>query len=361
LLSNTDGKPKLISVGLANVPYTFSQSDIKNFTYQLFSNKRDDIDKMIKVFDNSMIESRHFTQPQEWFFQTHSFVEKNDEYVKNAFALSIDAIGNCIAEIDAGLSDFDHIIFVSSTGISTPSIDALIINDLKLNPHLKRSPVWGLGCVGGAVGLSRAMEYTTAFPKSSVLLIALEICSLSILRDDYSKSNIVAMALFSDGAAATLVAGCEHRLHGLRGIKLIDSLTTTYYDSLDVMGWEVVDAGFKAIFSKDIPTIVKKYVQENIAELLDIHNLSNNDIKHYVFHPGGIKVINSYEESLGLTEGALGHSRKVLRDHGNMSSPTVLYVLKEFLDSGQYSVGDYGLISALGPGFSSEIILFQVV
>jgi alkylresorcinol/alkylpyrone synthase len=361
LLSKTNGNPKLVSVGLADIPYCFSQSDIKSFAYQLFRDKRDDIDKMIKVFDNSMIESRHFTQPQEWFFRTHSFVEKNEEYVKKSSTLSLDAIGKCISEIDAELSDFDHIIYISSTGISTPSIDAIIINDLKLDPHLKRSPVWGLGCVGGAVGLSRAMEYTMAFPKRAVLVVALEICSLSILRDDYSKSNIVAMALFSDGAAATLVAGRKHRLYGLRGIKLIDSLTTTYYDSLDIMGWEIVDAGFKAIFSKDIPTIVKKYVHENIRELLEIYNLSINDIKHYVFHPGGIKVINSYEESLGLTEGALNHSRKVLREHGNMSSPTVLYVLKEFLDSGEYSAGDYGLISALGPGFSSEIILFQVV
>ena len=361
MLSKTNGNPKLISVGLADVPYRFSQSDIKNFTYQLFSDKRDDIDKMIRVFDNSMIESRHFTQPPEWFFQAHSFVEKNEEYVKNASTLSIDAIGKCIGKIDAHLSDFDHIIYISSTGISTPSIDAIIINDLRLDPHLKRSPVWGLGCVGGAVGLSRAMEYTTAFPRSAVLLIALEICSLSILREDYSKSNIVAMALFSDGAAATLVAGCEHRLYGLGGIKLIHSLTTTYYDSLDVMGWEIVDAGFKAIFSKDIPTIVRKYVHENIEELLEMYDLSINDVKHYVFHPGGIKVINSYEESLGLADGALGHSRNVLRDHGNMSSPTVLYVLKDFLDSGAYSAGDYGLISALGPGFSSEIILFQVV
>ena len=361
MLSKTDGKPKLISVGLADFPYCFSQSDIKNFTYQLFSDKRDDIDKMIRVFDNSMIESRHFAQPPEWFFQTHSFVEKNEQYVKNASTLSTDAIGKCIGKIDADLSDFDHIIYISSTGISTPSIDAIIINDLRLDPHLKRSPVWGLGCVGGAVGLSRAMEYTTACPKSAVLLIALEICSLSILREDYSKSNIVAMALFSDGAAATLVAGCEHRLYALGGIKLINSLTTTYYDSLDVMGWEIVDAGFKAIFSKDIPTIVRKYVHENIEELLQMYNLSIHDVKHFVFHPGGIKVIRSYEESLGLAEGALVHSRNVLRHHGNMSSPTVLYVLDDFLDRGEYSAGDHGLISALGPGFSSEIILFQVV
>jgi len=359
LSSNTKGKSKVVSVGVAEIPYKFSQSEVRGFTFELFNNKRNDMTRLINVFDNSMIEFRHFTQPREWFYHSHSFVEKNEEYVRNACKLSISAINNCIESIKAKYSDFDHIIFVSSTGIATPSIDANILNELKLNTHLKRSPIWGLGCVGGAVGLTRALEYTTAFPRSAVLLIALEICSLSILRDDFSKSNIIAMALFSDGAAATLVAGKEHRLFNLMGVNLIDSLTTTYYDSLDVMGWEIVDAGFKAIFSKDIPMIVRRYVQENISELLERNHLTNNDIKHYIFHPGGTKVIKSYEEALGLPEGALSYSRKVLSEHGNMSSPTVLYVLKEFLEEGKFNEGDYGLISALGPGFSSEIILFQ--
>ncbi|MDA2918518.1 type III polyketide synthase [Desulfobacterota bacterium AH_259_B03_O07] len=358
--SNIENKSKVISVGIADFPYTFLQSDIRDFTHQLFSDKRHDIDRMMRVFDNSMIEKRHFTQPAEWFYQPHTFVEKNGEYVKSACTLSIDAVRNCINSVGAEYNDFDHIIYISSTGIATPSIDAKIINELRLDPHLKRSPIWGLGCVGGAVGLSRALEYTAAFPRSGVLLIALEICSLSILRGDWSKSNIVAMALFSDGAAATFVAGSEHRLFNLKGINLIDSMSTTYYDSLDVMGWEIVDAGFKAIFSKDIPAIVRKYVQGNIIELLDKHSLSYKDLRHYVIHPGGKKVINAYEEALCLPQGALDHTKKVLREHGNMSSPTVLYVLKEFLDSGHYNRGDYGLISALGPGFSSEVILFQV-
>jgi alkylresorcinol/alkylpyrone synthase len=351
---------KVISVGTANVPYKFPQSEVKDFVYRLFSGSYEDIERMINVFDNSMIEMRHFTQPKEWAIRIHGLRERNKLYVKDACTLSSEAVRNCIKEINADFPDFDHIIFVSSTGISTPSIDALLINELKLNCHIRRTPIWGLGCVGGAVGLSRAFEYTRAYPNGSALLIAVEICSLAFQRDDYSKSNIIATSLFSDGAAAAVVVGKEHKLFDRVGISFIDSLSTTFPNSLDVMGWEVVDTGFKVIFSKDIPTIVRKYIKPNTTELLNKHNLTLSDIKHFITHPGGLKVISAYEESLGLPSGALELSRKILREHGNMSSPSVLYVLDEFLRSGKYSLGDYGLISALGPGFSSEIILFQV-
>jgi alkylresorcinol/alkylpyrone synthase len=351
---------KVISVGTADAPYKFPQSEVKDFVHGLFSDAYEDIERMINVFDNSMIEMRHFSQPKEWATKTHGFRERNELYVKNVCTLSSEAAHNCIKEINAQFSDFDHIIFVSSTGISTPSIDALLINELKLNCHIKRTPIWGLGCVGGAVGLSRAFEYARAYPSGTVLLIAVEICSLAFQRDDYSKSNIIATSLFSDGAAGAVVVGKGHELFERGGISFIDSLSTTFPNSVDVMGWEVVETGFKVIFSRDIPTIVRKYVRPNIMELLYRHKLSLGDIKHFITHPGGLKVIGAYEESLGLPSGSLELSRKVLREHGNMSSPSVLYVLKEFLRSGEYSSGDYGLISALGPGFSSEIILFQV-
>jgi alkylresorcinol/alkylpyrone synthase len=352
---------KVISVGTADAPYKFPQSEVKDFVHGLFSGSYDDIERMINVFDNSMIATRHFSQPKEWAIQTHGFRERNELYVKDACTLSSQAARDCIRKANAEFSDFDHIIFVSSTGISTPSIDALLINELKLNCHIKRTPIWGLGCVGGAVGLSRAFEYARAYPNGATLLIAVEICSLVFQIDDYSKSNIIATSLFSDGAAAALVVGKEHELFDRTGINFIDSLSTTFPNSLDVMGWEVVDTGFKVIFSKDIPTIVRKYVRPNNMEILHKHKLTLGDIRHFITHPGGLKVISAYEESLGLPNGALTLSRKILREHGNMSSPSVLYVLNEFLQSGEYCSGDYGLISALGPGFSSEIILFQGV
>jgi alkylresorcinol/alkylpyrone synthase len=202
------------------------------------------------------------------------------------------------------------------------------------------------------------MDYCRANPKHNALVIAVELCSLTFQKDDLSKSNIIASSLFSDGCAAALVCGDESRLYNNKGVELMNSMSTIYPDSLDVMGWGIIENGFKVLFSRDIPTIVKQNVKPNIEEFLDNHHLSLKDIKHYIAHPGGAKVIKAYMESLSLPECAFKYSRKVLSEHGNMSSPSVLYVMKEFLNNG-FNPGEYGLIAALGPGFSSELILFK--
>jgi len=351
--------PQIISVGTAEIPYTFSQCEVKKFASELFSENKNYINRMLGVFDNSLIDTRHFVHPREWFDTQKNFVERSESFLENSISMSISAIKDCFNKTEASLDDIDHIIFVSSTGITAPSVDAHLINRLKIDPHIKRTPIWGLGCVGGAVGLTRAMEYTKAYPKSAVLVITLEICSLAFHREDYSKSNIVSLALFSDGAAASIISGDENRLSGPDKINLIDSLSTTYYDSLGVMGWDIVDDGLKAIFSKDIPTIVRNEVKSNIEHILNSNNLSISDLKHYAVHPGGAKVLKEYEESLGLPEGAFIHSRKVLKEHGNMSSATVLYVIEEIMEEKNFSSCEFGIISALGPGFSSEILLFE--
>lgn len=351
----------VISVGTADAPYKFNQCEVKKFARELFTDNENYINRMLGVFDNSLIDTRHFVHPRDWFDNSPDFVKRSESFLQNSIPLSISAITDCLDKSGAALDEIDHLMFVTSTGVSTPSIDAYLVNELKIDRHIKRTPIWGLGCVGGAVGLSRAMEYTTAFPKSAVLVIALELCSLAFHREDYSKSNIVSLALFSDGAAAALVSGDEHRLSDSSNISLINSLSTTYYDSLGVMGWEIVDDGFKAIFSKDIPTIVRNEVKSNIDELLKSENLSISDLNQFAVHPGGAKVLLEYEASLGLSEGTFRHSRKVLKEHGNMSSPTVLYVLNELMEEKDFDKGEYGIISALGPGFSSEILLFETV
>jgi len=350
---------KLISTGAAPGKIELNQKDLREFTYNLFSGKVEEIDRIINVFDNSEVSGRHISVPVEWLKTSHTFSERNKIYKEMALSLSKSAIEECMKRAETNYSDIDCIIFVSSTGISTPTIDALLFNELKLNSHIKRIPIWGLGCAGGAVGISRAMDFTKAYPDKNVLIVALELCSLTFQKDDISKSNIVACSLFSDGAAAAFVCGRNTRFNSLKGISLIDSLSTIYEDSLDVMGWDIVDDGFKVIFSRDIPSIVRDLVKPNIDELLSIHNLKKEDIKHYVTHPGGLKVIKAYEESLGLNCSSLTNSRKILNEYGNMSSPTVLFVLNELIRGKEYSSGERGIISALGPGFSSELVLFE--
>jgi len=350
---------RVISVGTAVPQYQFRQSELKGFAKALLSGNGYEPGRMLEVFDSTEIDCRGFVHPREWFESGKSFSELSECYLSGALTLSRSAVEDCIDRYGGETGDFDHIIYVTSTGVSAPTIDAVLLNEMKLDVHLKRTPIWGLGCAGGAAGLSRALEYTRAYPKSAVLLIATEICSLAFHGDDYSKSNMVSLALFSDGAAAVIVAGKENRLYGRSSLSLLDSLSTTYYDSLDIMGWEVLDDGFKAIFSKDIPSIVRERVRGNIEELVSGGGLSLDDLKHFIVHPGGPKVLSEYERALGLEDGSFEYSRKVLREHGNMSSPTVLYVLREFMDCGRPNGGEYGIVSALGPGFSSELLLFR--
>lgn len=350
---------KIISVATEDAPVKVGQDEAEEFARHVFSGTRDDFNRLAAVFTNASIESRHFTQDKSWYGEQHGFAERNRLYVENAVRMSASCARECLSAAGMGTKDFDHIIFVSSTGISTPSIDARLHNLLGFNPHVRRTPIWGIGCAGGAVGLSRALEYTTAMPEHSALVIAIELCGLTFQKDDYGKSNIIGTSLFSDGAAAVLVVGDKHPLSAHDGITLLDSLSTIYDSSLDVMGWDVRNSGLKVIFSKDIPTIVHKSVRQNIQEIAGHSNLGLGEIKHYVIHPGGPKVIDAYEKALGLENNEMRFTRSVLRKHGNMSSPTVLYVLKEFMDRHEYGSGEYGLISALGPGFSSELIIFR--
>ncbi len=350
---------KVISISMAEPPTKVTQTEVREFINELFSRRRDDLDRLIGVFKNSSIVSRHFTEERSWYGKEHGFGERNELYIRSAVRLSEDCSMECLSEAGLKAADIHHVIFVSSTGLSTPSIDARLFNSMKFNAHVKRTPIWGLGCAGGAAGLSRALEYTRAMPDHAVLLIAIELCGLTFQKDDYSKNNLIGTSLFSDGAAAAVIVGDKHPMFKHDGINLLNSLSTIFDNSLDIMGWDVRNTGLKVIFSKDIPTIVHNSVRQNIEELTNENGIKLSDIKHFVIHPGGPKVMDAYEQALGLPNGSLGFSRKVLREHGNMSSPTVLYVLKEFMYSHEYKPNEYGLISALGPGFSSELVLFK--
>ncbi|MGO9482455.1 MAG: type III polyketide synthase [Candidatus Kryptoniota bacterium] len=351
--------PRLISIATQEPTTIVGQEEVKEFARGIFSQRSNDIERLLNVFSNTSIQTRHFTEDRSWYGKDHGFAERNELYIRSAVLLSEKCALKSLNDVNMQPSDIHHVIFVSSTGLSTPSIDARLFNSIRFNTHAKRTPIWGLGCAGGAAGLSRALEYTMAMPGHAVLLIAIELCGLTFQKDDYSKNNLVGTSLFSDGAAAAVIVGDEHPMFKHNGITLLSSLSTIFENSLDVMGWDVKDNGLKVIFSKDIPTIVSNCVCQNVRELTLENGIDISDIKHFAVHPGGPKVMDAYEEALELPSEVLRFSRKVLREHGNMSSPTVLYVLKEFVDSREYNAGEYGLISALGPGFSSELLLFK--
>ncbi|MEH7236512.1 type III polyketide synthase [Bacillus sp. JJ1562] len=358
--------PKVISVGICNPPNKINQMKTTEFIRDLFYEHFPDIDRLIKVFANSEIEERYFSESLEWYGKEHSFEEKNNTYIKKAVTYGKEAIRNCLGNQNLltqkmNPGEIDAIFFISSSGISTPSIEARIMNKMDFGPHTKRIPIWGLGCAGGASGLARAFDYCRAYPKAKVLVLAVELCSLTFQKNDFSKSNLIGTSLFADGTACVCIAGDEVEHQSISNVlpTFVSSQSTLMEDSEDVMGWDIKNTGLHVIFSKDIPSIVKSWLKSNVDEFLHAKKLEMNDTKHFIAHPGGKKVLDAYEAALEIPSSMTDIAREVLRKQGNMSSATVLYVLKEFMEKQIGKEGDYGLVTALGPGFSSELVLLQ--
>ena len=324
-----------------------------------FQHAFDDIDRLLRIFAHSQIRKRHFCVPPEWFQQDWAFAEKNRLYLQHAETLAIETTRNCLNKAGVPADAVDCLIFVSSTGIATPSLDSRIMHKLGMRQDIARIPLWGLGCAGGAMGLSRACDYARAYPESRVLLVCVELCGLTFIRQDMSKSNLVATCLFGDGAAAVLVEGNDVPLRrSSPRLHFCGAQTTTWPQTLDVMGWEVTDPGLKVVFSRDIPTLIRQGMRENVERFLSPRGLSAEELDHFIFHPGGTKVLAAYQHALGLDAKATRLSEEVLRDYGNMSSPTVLFVLEKSMEQ-SWRAGEKGLLAALGPGFSSELLLLE--
>src|SRR5262249_34819921 len=259
-----------------------------------------------------------------------------------------------------GPRDLDHVVFVSTTGIATPSLDARLSLALGCRPECRRTPLWGLGCAGGAAGLARARDLALAAPGAHVLVVAVDLCSLTFRHEDMDKRNLVATSLFADGAAAAVVTGAAvspNGAHGGRPLELVASQSTLWPDTLDMMGWTVTGQGLHVVFSRDIPTFVRQRMRPGLEAFLEAHGYALDGALHVAAHPGGAKVLEAYAEALGRPAEAFVHSREILREYGNMSSPTCLFVLERQLGAGEIGVDEPVLVSALGPGFAAEYVL----
>lgn len=350
--------PEIISTSKIDLPFKTNQSEFKEFAREIFSSKFDDIDRILESFDNTLIETRNISVPVDYFKSDKTFKEKNDLFIELALKYSIEAIEKCLTKSEIKASEITDIVFITSTGISTPSIDALIINKMKLNPLINRTPVWGLGCAGGVSGLAKANTIAIANPKAVVMLVSVELCSLTFIKDDLSKSNLIATGLFSDGVSAVLITGDEIKSEKKSRVRIMDSQSKLYFDTLDIMGWDITDEGFKVVFSKDIPAFISKIVKNDITDFLNINNLKADDIKYFIVHPGGKKVIDAYVDSLEIDIDKFHNTVEILKNYGNMSSATVLYVLDKFM--GEFSESGIGIMMSLGPGFSSELLLLEI-
>jgi alkylresorcinol/alkylpyrone synthase len=347
------GNVRILSAATAVPPHRVGQEEIKEFARKLFAGKFRDLERLLPVFDNSQIETRHFCQPLGWYGQEWSFPERNALYAEHALELSEKAARRALDRAGVESEEVGALFFVSTTGISTPSLDAKLLFRLGLSPNLRRIPVWGLGCAGGAAGVARGVDHARAHPDELVLVIAVELCSLTFQAGDASKSNLVATSLFADGAAAVLIGADDE------GPEVLGSHSTTWPNTEDVMGWDLIETGLKVRFAKSVPQIVGTQTRATLEEACERHGLKLGDLRHFVVHPGGARVLEAYEDALGLELGSLDLPREVLREYGNMSSVSVLFVLERFLEEYQAKNKEYGTISALGPGFSAEHALFR--
>jgi alkylresorcinol/alkylpyrone synthase len=338
---------RLLALKSAVPPYKLDQADVSVRAAELFQNQRD-ISRLLPVFENTGIARRYSCVPIEWYAESHGWVDRTNLYVENAVALLARLTDELLDQAGLKREDLDAIVVASTTGISTPSLDALVVEQLGLRRDIRRLPIFGLGCAGGVVGLTRAAEMARADPGSRVLFLVVELCALTFRKNDISKSNIVATALFGDGAAGAIVS-----TKGV-GPKVGPAGEYTWPDSLDIMGWEIEEDGLKARFSQSIPALVASDFKSILHTYLQKNDLKLKDINGFACHPGGAKVLDALEDAFGIARGALIDSRGVLRDYGNMSAATVLFVLERM---NWRDASARNLMTALGPGFSAVFLM----
>ncbi len=317
--------------------------------------------RLERVHDAVQVSGRHLALPIEEYRNLSTFEATNDAYVRSALELGQNALCDGLAHAGAAPSEIDHIFFTTVTGIAVPSIDARMVNRLGMRPDVKRTPIFGLGCVAGAAGIARVADYLKAFPDQLAVLVAVELCSLTLQRGDHSVANMIASALFGDGAAAVVMTGADRleKDRHKKGPTVVASRSVLFPDTEDVMGWEVCDQGFSIVLNAGVPNLVREKIRPNVDGFLADQGLSLGDIAHFVFHSGGPKVLEAFEDALELPSKALDLTWKSLDRLGNLSSVSVLMVLRDTMRELKPAAGSYGLLLAMGPGFCAEMVLLQ--
>jgi alkylresorcinol/alkylpyrone synthase len=314
---------------------------------------RRDLARLLGVFDNARVRTRHLVQPLSWYSERHAPAARNQVYRQAAVELAHRAASQALTRAEVPSRQIGAVVFVSTTGVAAPSLDTHLIQMLDLPRDVLRVPLWGLGCAGGGAGLARGSSLVRAHGRP-VLVVAVETCSLTFLPSDERPANVIATSLFGDGAAAAVIAPTDDVSHP----SIVAEVAHLIDDTEHVMGWDVVDEGLRVRFAPSIPRLVRDALPAIRDTCAAAAGIRPNDLRHFVLHPGGPKVLTAYREALGLSAPALEDAWAVLRDHGNMSSPTVLFVLERFLGSTRPS-GQPGLLLALGPGFCAEGVVFR--
>lgn len=343
---------RILSLATALPPYRFTQAQIRDAFGAVCRGQRG-IERLLPVFDRTGVETRYFARPLEWYADGQTFETRNDVYAECALELIERAARSCLRRAGVLPEQIDHLYCVTTTGLTTPSLEARVSRRLGLRPDVRRYPLFGLGCAGGAGALVRASDVLRAYPGHRALVLSVELCSLVFSPAAETATDVIGVALFGDGAAAVLLGGND--LSGA-GPAVTQTRTHLFHEAPDLMGWRFTGDGMRLILARGVPEFVDTTVKPVVEKFLVDQGLAIGDLRHLVLHPGGAKVMQTYQSAFGLSAGAVDNSREAMRQYGNQSSASVLFMLHDLVASGRPVSGDSGLMMALGPGFSAEML-----
>ncbi len=347
---------RIAGVGSALPENRFRQEMLTAALKNHWGEKLDNPALMERMHSRAGVDYRYLAFPLADYEQFSSWGQSNAAWMSVAEQLGEQAIDRALARAGCARRELGAIVVTSITGIASPSLDARLINRMSLPADIKRTPIFGLGCVGGAVGITRAADHVRAYPGQVAVLLAVEICSLTLQLEDFSTANLIATGLFADGAGAVVVAGAE-RVGG--GPEILGSRSFFYPDSEEVMGWKISERGFQVVLSPRLPALIKDRLRADVDLFLSGYGLSRAEVGSWVMHPGGPRVLDAIQEALGLSDRELTASWECLSRHGNLSSASVLMVLEEVTMNRRPAPGTLGMIVAMGPGFCAELILLR--
>ena len=361
---------RILSVGRAFPSHYYDQQSLLDAIRRHWSDRHVNPERLERLHKNALVTGRHMVRPIETYEAFETWGEANDVWIQEAPSLAEQALGEALDQAGLAVDAVDLIMTTTVTGLAVPSLDALLMNRLPFRRHTKRVPLFGLGCAAGAAGLGRVADYLRAFPDQVAVLLSVELCSLTVQKQDLSIPNLIATSLFGDAAAAVVMAGedaaRQSKDTGRWTAEVVDSRSVLYPDTERALGWDISERGFQIVLSAEVPDLVGRHLRQDIDRFLADHGLERHDIAHWICHPGGPKVLQAVEESLELPDGALDLTWRSFKRVGNLSSASVLAILKDTLDdlasrseAGSEARSAYSFLLAMGPGFSLDMVLLN--
>ncbi|MEM1177483.1 MAG: 3-oxoacyl-[acyl-carrier-protein] synthase III C-terminal domain-containing protein [Acidobacteriota bacterium] len=353
----------IAGVGRAFPPHYYDQDQLLEVLRRHWMRDHFNPARLERLHRNVLVGGRHLALTLDEYEALETWGQANDAWIRTALDVGERAVTAALDDAGLGARDVDAIFTVNVTGVATPSLDARLMNRLDLRPDIKRPPIFGLGGVAGAAGVARAADYVRAFPDHTAVLLSVELCSLTVQKEDLSIPNLIATGLFGDGAAAVVVRGSQTTgsapATGPPGPQIVDTRSVFYRDTERVMGWDISEKGFGIVLSADVPKMVGRHLRDDLDRFLNDHGLAIPDISAWICHPGGPKVLTAMEEAFGLSRDAFELTWRSLAELGNLSSSSVLMVLGDTLEQRRPDPGAWAVLLAMGPGFCSELVLLR--